>query len=119
MHTKSLEQWSHDHIFGQDRPKRGERLTLIVIVLTAVTMVVEIVAGLIFGSRALVHTENLIRADSRAIRSLQLRAEAVLVKNNRSLGRAGSGQISSWAQKPADKNDCGLKNTHSVVSMLC
>ena len=53
MHTKSLKQWSHGHVFGQDRPKRGERLTLIVILLTAVTMVVEIVAGLIFGSMAL------------------------------------------------------------------
>lgn len=43
----------HDHTFGQDLPKPGERRTLIVIALTAVTMVVEIVAGTLFGSMAL------------------------------------------------------------------
>ena len=43
----------HDHTFGQDLPKPGERRTLIVIALTAVTMVVEILAGTVFGSMAL------------------------------------------------------------------
>ncbi len=43
----------HDHAFGQDLPKPGERRTLIVIALTAVTMVVEILAGTVFGSMAL------------------------------------------------------------------
>jgi cation diffusion facilitator family transporter len=43
----------HDHSFGQDRQRPGERRTIFVIALTAVTMVVEIVAGLAFGSMAL------------------------------------------------------------------
>jgi cation diffusion facilitator family transporter len=43
----------HDHGFGQDVVRPGERLTVIVIGLTAVTMVVEIAAGLAFGSMAL------------------------------------------------------------------
>mgnify|MGYP005851822403 CR=1 FL=1 len=43
----------HDHIFGQDQRRAGESRTLIVIALTAVTMVVEIVAGWLFGSMAL------------------------------------------------------------------
>jgi len=43
----------HDHSFGQDRKRPGERRTIFVIALTAVTMVVEIVAGLLFGSMAL------------------------------------------------------------------
>lgn len=43
----------HRHVFGQDRTRPGERRTRIVIGLTAVTMVVEIVAGLRFGSMAL------------------------------------------------------------------
>lgn len=43
----------HDHVFGQDRTRPGERRTRIVIALTAVTMVVEIGAGLVFGSMAL------------------------------------------------------------------
>ncbi len=44
----------HRHAFGQDKVKPGERRTIWVIELTAVTMVVEIVAGLVYGSMALV-----------------------------------------------------------------
>jgi cation diffusion facilitator family transporter len=43
----------HDHSFGQDRVRAGERRTLLVIALTATMMVVEIVAGLHYGSMAL------------------------------------------------------------------
>lgn len=43
----------HDHTFGQDRRRAGERRTLVVIALTAVTMVVEIAAGILYGSMAL------------------------------------------------------------------
>jgi len=46
-------KWRHDHIFGQDKKRAGERRTLFVILLTAIMMVVEIAAGLIFGSMAL------------------------------------------------------------------
>jgi len=53
MHTQSIEHWMHDHTFGQDRRKRGERRTQIVIVITALTMIVEIAAGMLFGSMAL------------------------------------------------------------------
>jgi len=53
MHTKTLAPWQHKHIFGQDRIRSGERRTLIVILITAVMMIAEIVAGLAFGSMAL------------------------------------------------------------------
>ena len=53
MHTRNLDSWVHEHTFGQDRVQRGERRTLIVVILTAATMVVEIAAGLAFGSMAL------------------------------------------------------------------
>ena len=53
MHTHSMETWRHGHTFGQDRPREGERRTQLVLLLTAVTMVVEIGAGLAFGSVAL------------------------------------------------------------------
>ena len=43
----------HDHTFGQERPRPGERRTFIVIGVTAVTMAVEIAAGMAFGSMAL------------------------------------------------------------------
>lgn len=53
MHTQDIQQWQHDHSFGQDRAHAGERRTLIVTAITLVTMVVEVVAGLAFGSMAL------------------------------------------------------------------
>lgn len=48
-----MSYWEHEHTFGQDRVRRGERRTLVVTVLTAVTMAVEIAAGVAFGSMAL------------------------------------------------------------------
>lgn len=53
MHTRSLQQWQHDHAFGQSARRTGERRTLLVALLTASMMVVEIVAGIAFGSMAL------------------------------------------------------------------
>lgn len=43
----------HSHAFGQDQKRPGETRTLIVIAITATMMVVEITAGLLFGSMAL------------------------------------------------------------------
>ena len=43
----------HEHVFGQNQPTAGERRTLIVVVITAITMVVEIAAGMMYGSMAL------------------------------------------------------------------
>jgi len=53
MHTSSLREWEHAHTFGQEMKRPGESRTLVVIVLTAITMAAEIVAGLLFGSMAL------------------------------------------------------------------
>jgi cation diffusion facilitator family transporter len=53
MKDTDLAPYRHDHCFGQDRVSRGERRTLIVVALTAVFMVVEIAAGLAYGSMAL------------------------------------------------------------------
>jgi cation diffusion facilitator family transporter len=53
MHTESVERWVHDHTFGQDQRKSAERRTLVVSVVTVLTMIVEIGAGLSFGSMAL------------------------------------------------------------------
>jgi cation diffusion facilitator family transporter len=53
MHTQRLDWWQHEHVFGQDQVKAGERRTLLVVLLTAAMMVVEIAAGLAFGSMAL------------------------------------------------------------------
>lgn len=53
MHTHDIESWRHDHAFGQERIRTGERRSKMVIALTAVMMVAEIAAGLAFGSMAL------------------------------------------------------------------
>ncbi|MEN8133085.1 MAG: CDF family Co(II)/Ni(II) efflux transporter DmeF [Pseudomonadota bacterium] len=53
MHTKTTHQWQHEHIFGQDKVRPGERRTLWVIFITATMMVVEIATGLAYGSMAL------------------------------------------------------------------
>ncbi|HKK23466.1 MAG TPA: CDF family Co(II)/Ni(II) efflux transporter DmeF [Pseudohaliea sp.] len=53
MHSDNMHLWSHHHIFGQDRRRSGERRTLLVIALTAATMVLEISTGILFGSMAL------------------------------------------------------------------
>ncbi len=53
MHLESTEPWRHRHSFGTGIKTRGEQRTRWVIGLTATMMVVEIVAGLAFGSMAL------------------------------------------------------------------
>ena len=53
MHTLNPDDWEHDHTFGQGRVSQGERRTLIVALLTAVFMVVEVAAGIGYGSMAL------------------------------------------------------------------
>ena len=52
MHTQKLEQWQHEHDFFLHNEK-NEKNTRKVMGLTAVTMVVEIIAGIAFGSMAL------------------------------------------------------------------
>jgi cation diffusion facilitator family transporter len=53
MHLSNVDRWQHTHTFGTDEVHTGERKTRWVIALTFTMMVVEIVAGLAFGSMAL------------------------------------------------------------------
>ena len=52
MAIHDLSGWRHSHAFDPGN-RKGERRTWIVVAITAVTMVVEIVAGLVTGSMAL------------------------------------------------------------------
>ncbi len=52
MHIESLDQWKHDHDFNIDT-SQGEKRTRLVVLLTACMMVIEITAGYVFGSMAL------------------------------------------------------------------
>jgi len=53
MNPSELDRFRHDHVFDQDLKKSGENKTLLVIAITLAMMLVEIVAGLQFGSMAL------------------------------------------------------------------
>lgn len=53
MQTRDTTRWQHDHVFAQDRERPGEKRTLVVVLITALMMVVEIAAGLAYGSMAL------------------------------------------------------------------
>ena len=53
MKTPDLSEWQHSHSFGQDVRQAGESRTLWVIAITATMMVVEVWAGIVFGSMAL------------------------------------------------------------------
>jgi cation diffusion facilitator family transporter len=52
MHTETLEQLQHSHNFTVSN-RKGERRTRLVLVLTVLTMFLEIAAGVVFGSMAL------------------------------------------------------------------
>ena len=53
MHNSSPERWRHGHDFLPEGQEKNERRTQLVIALTAVMMVVEIIAGSVFQSMAL------------------------------------------------------------------
>ena len=53
MSEHRIESWQHDHLFGQDEKHGAEVRTRIVIGITCLMMVVEIAAGIAFGSMAL------------------------------------------------------------------
>lgn len=52
MHIHTLEKWQHNHDYAVKNEK-GERRTQYVLILTAIVMVIEIVAGSLYGSMAL------------------------------------------------------------------
>jgi cation diffusion facilitator family transporter len=53
MHSHSLDNWTHEHVFLGDTHAQNERRTWFVVALTVVMMVAEITAGSLFGSMAL------------------------------------------------------------------
>lgn len=53
MHNERIAHYAHEHHFGQDALKSGERRARIVIALTATMMIAEVAGGLAFGSMAL------------------------------------------------------------------
>jgi len=53
MHQQNIQPWQHAHSFGQEQKRLGEQRTVVVVAMTATMMLVEIAAGIVFGSMAL------------------------------------------------------------------
>ena len=66
MHTHNLNQWQHSHDFHVSS-SHGERRTLHVVILTACMMVIEIGAGYLYGSMALLADEWHIKTHVAAL----------------------------------------------------
>jgi cation diffusion facilitator family transporter len=87
--------WQHDHIFDQDVKKPGENRTLIVIAITAVMMVVELVAGIAYGSMALL-ADGLHMASHAAALSISAFAYVYARRNaGNALFSFGTGKVNA------------------------
>ena len=95
MHNHDIENWRHDHTFSQDRRRPGESRTLIVIGITAIMMVVELVAGVIYGSMALL-ADGLHMASHTAALSISAFAYIYARRNARNSAYSfGTGKVNA------------------------
>ena len=53
MHSHSIDQWTHEHVFLGSRHQRHELRTWLVVMLTSIMMIGEITVGWFSGSMAL------------------------------------------------------------------
>jgi cation diffusion facilitator family transporter len=93
----NIESYLHEHHFNQHKPKSGEKRTWWVILLTTVTMVGEIIAGLLFGSMALL-ADGLHMASHSA--ALSIGVVAYIYARRRAHDKRfsfGTGKVSSLA----------------------
>ena len=87
--------WNHEHSFGQDKKRSSETRTVIVILITASMMCIEIVAGLAYGSMALL-ADGLHMASHTA--ALSISAYAYYFARKRAHDRSfsfGTGKVNS------------------------
>ncbi len=97
MHSQTLDALRHDHCFDLDKPRSGEKRTVIVIALTAAMMVGEIGAGLLFGSMALL-ADGLHMASHTAALSITVAAYVYVRRNARNPRWAfGTGKVNALA----------------------
>jgi hypothetical protein len=86
----------HSHSFGQERARAGEQRTILVIAITAVMMVVEIVAGMAYGSMA-VPTKYSVRTITKEPRA-----------------RSKPYQLHKKAPPPLTRGEGALQRQHAV-----
>ncbi len=95
MQNDSLEIWQHSHTFGQELKRPGEQRTRIVIGITGTMMVIEIVAGIYFGSMALL-ADGLHMASHAAALSINAFAYAYARRHARSAAYSfGTGKVNA------------------------
>ncbi len=95
MQEDALARWRHDHSFGQDQRRPGERKTQAVIAITATMMVVEIAAGALFGSMALL-ADGLHMASHAAALSINAYAYAYARRHARDNSYSfGTGKVNT------------------------
>ena len=77
MRTHTHKQCGHLHTFGLDQKQEGERRTFLVFAITIIMMVIEIAAGMHFGSIALL-ADGLVQPHDNPAhqRSVLIRATA-------------------------------------------
>jgi cation diffusion facilitator family transporter len=80
MQNNNLDELQHSHTFGQDKKRPGEIRTFIVIGITATMMVIEITAGILYGSMALL-ADGLHMASHAAALSINAFAYVYARKN--------------------------------------
>ena len=100
MHSTTLHEWQHHHVFLGEGHDRHERRTWLVVGLTAVMMVAEIAGGTVFGSLALVadgwHMST--HAAALAIAALAYRFARIHVHDTRfSFGTGKLGELAAFA----------------------
>jgi cation diffusion facilitator family transporter len=95
MHQQQLSRWQHSHTFGQDLRRPGEIRTLVVIALTATMMVVEVTAGVMLGSMALL-ADGLHMASHTAALGITLLAYVYARRHARDAGFSfGTGKVNA------------------------
>ncbi|HBH22991.1 MAG TPA: cation transporter [Cytophagales bacterium] len=97
MQNIDTDPWKHSHAFGQQVKKKGESRTIWVVIINLVTMVVEIVAGILSGSMALL-ADGLHMASHAAALTINVFAYRYARKNafNKSFS-FGTGKVNSLA----------------------
>lgn len=95
MHSHNIEAWNHEHTFGQEKRRPGESKTLIVIGITALMMAVELTAGIVYGSMALL-ADGLHMASHTAALSITAFAYVYARRNARNqIYSFGTGKVNA------------------------
>ena len=116
MHAKSLQRWTHDHVFLGAHHARNERRTRMVVALCCAMMVAEIAGGILFRSMALV-ADGLHMSTHAA--ALLIAAIAPMFTSRLGVAQADSDVLQPRAIYHRDPNDFEQAKTISNTIKPC